>query len=308
MRADRSGLRLRKEISNWRVFFASMILAVPGLAMVIGSKLVSPTWKPLDDVLSSIGALLVGAVGLAFLWDFVGRRALTNEVLALTNTSTSLRDAGIVNYYNSYIHDLDWRYLFASAHEVDVSFIHGKNWHLDNRQYISEFVARKDTILRIIFPDYKDPAVLSAISLRRMVKDREGATEGIREELKGFVDFLLNALPRDRRSDNVQIYLSPIMPVRSYYRFDHKMFAVMFPNVLTHGTSPALEVRPEGTFGKELLTDFDVVIGSSSKVDAALELNKTQELELDNSLAQSPPLAGKRFPTGRKWRLMRSRR
>jgi hypothetical protein len=98
-----------------------MILAVPGLAMVIGSKLVPPTWKPSDDVLSSIGALLVGAVGLAFLWDFVGRRALTNEVLALTNTSTSLRDAGIVNYYNSYIHDLDWRYLFAAAREVDVS-------------------------------------------------------------------------------------------------------------------------------------------------------------------------------------------
>jgi hypothetical protein len=82
----------------------------------------------------------------------------------------------------------------------------------------------------------------------------------------------------------------------------------MFPNVLTHGTSPTLEVRPEGTFGKELLTDFDVVIGCSSKVDAALELNKTQELELGNSLAQSPPLGGNRFPTGRKWRLMRSRR
>lgn len=73
-----------------------------------------------EVVLAEIGSALIVAVGLASVWELIGRRAFKREILETARTVADIETAGISRIGTQIWDDVDWEELFRSSRELDM--------------------------------------------------------------------------------------------------------------------------------------------------------------------------------------------
>ncbi len=111
--------KVLRERANLRTVVAAVGLALLGLFFLWISAYFD--WKDnnaAQSVVRDVGSFLSASAVLTFLWEFWGRRAFLDEVLAKVQLSDDVRSAGILKIVPSFHTGIDWQTYFPRAREL----------------------------------------------------------------------------------------------------------------------------------------------------------------------------------------------
>src|SRR2546426_4509069 len=160
-----SSLKVLRERTNLRTVLAAVGLAVSGLILLWISA--SFQWNnntAAQSVVRDVGSFLSASAVLTFLWEFWGRRAFLDEVLAKVQLSDDVRSAGILKIVPSFHTGIDWQTYFPRARELDILFAYGRTWratHLEELQHVAQ---KKGSRIRVVLPDPDDPLTVGELA------------------------------------------------------------------------------------------------------------------------------------------------
>jgi hypothetical protein len=71
---------------------------------------------------AQLGTSLIVAVGLALLWDLVGKRAFAREILETARIAADIEAAGMLGVGTKIYDNADWEHYFKTLRELDIFF------------------------------------------------------------------------------------------------------------------------------------------------------------------------------------------
>jgi hypothetical protein len=161
-------VRLLIERVNLRTLLVSIILAAVGLAALVASRSIDAGGYHKTGVLfQEGGAALFIAMVLAVVWEFAGKRAFADEILAKANMSRDLAEAGIKLATDSFKDErINWDELFRNGCRLDMFVAYASTWRNTQVERIEKFLSEEGARIRIILPDPDDTDVVEGLSKR----------------------------------------------------------------------------------------------------------------------------------------------
>jgi hypothetical protein len=241
-----------RERSWLRTLLPALGLMALGFGLMIWTRSFEESWKAwsiLQVILHETGALLVATMALSLIWEFLAKRAFTDEILARVNMARSLEDAGLVKAEQDY-HETqaDWDYLFQHTHHADIFFAGGHTWRTVHGERVVAFAARGGTRVRAILPDPDHQETVAELA-RRFGRAADHVLLSIREA----VDFF-SGLVKGRNS-TVEVRFIQKAPLISFYVFDEFAVVVLY-NHVRKGPVPAF-VFKKGPLYEFFQSQFD---------------------------------------------------
>jgi hypothetical protein len=167
-------------LRGWQIATALIVMGI--VVLWLSAHLEGPRGpSAIDETVREVGALLLVTGALSVLWDLLGRRALTEDVMAAANLAGNIRNAGLERVSMRSL-DADWDALLDGATQVDLFFAYGRTWRAAHATALRELVSRAGTRLRVILPDQTDDALMRQLAakfrytvaqLRDLIEDAE---------------------------------------------------------------------------------------------------------------------------------------
>jgi hypothetical protein len=203
--------------------------------------------NPWEDFFSQVGTTLIVAVGLAGVWELVGKRAFKREILETAGTVKDIESAGLTRVGTKILDEVDWEELFRTAKELDIYFAYGRTWRGYNRGRLRGMIQRGGRV-RVYLPDPTDTPSIEQLS--RRFADMKAAN------LIAAIDDARGDFEQLAKTGDVKIYYRPGDPVYSFYRFDSTFIVALYTHRPERQDVPMLVCTVGGTlydfFKKEL--------------------------------------------------------
>jgi hypothetical protein len=169
---------------------------------------------------AQLGTSLIVAVGLALLWDLVGKRAFAREILETARIAADVETAGLLGA-GTKIYEADWERYFTTVRELDIFFAYGNTWRGLNQTRLSRLAAQPHARIRVFLPDPDQTSVIEQLASRF---SKEAAQVGtlIEEAHRDFAQLATNA-----RAE-VSIHYWPGDMLFTMYRFDSTILVALY--------------------------------------------------------------------------------
>ncbi len=150
-----------------------------------------------------------------------------------------------VGYFTDF--DSDFRYLIPGSKEMVLVFIHSRRWRETHDPLLREFVARKETRLKVFLPNAENHALIT--SLMSHFDDGPHIPELIADAYRYFHELM--EVGRGR----VEVRLFDLYPTYSLYGFDDLAVLALYPNTEVRRPVPTLGFAPCTAMGEFVLDD-----------------------------------------------------
>lgn len=244
------------EIVNRRVQLLSILIALIGVGLLFASTPVgNAQYHKSAALLEESGAALFIAGVLAVVWELAGKRAFANEILAKANMARDLADAGIDTVVDSFRDPrVNWNDLFKNACRLDIYVAYGATWRSTQLEPIEKLLSDKEGKLRIVLPDPGDDFVIETLA-KRFTMSTADITRTIHEARTFFQH------RKDAAKGTVEIYLSKIIPVFTFYRFNNKAVLALYNHRLGKLPVPTIVCDEEGFLFDYITQEFEGILG-----------------------------------------------
>jgi hypothetical protein len=263
-------IRLLAERVNLRTLLFALLLGLAGLTALL-------YWQPVDargyhkigTLLREGGATTVIAVLLAVLWDFAGKRAFADEILAKANMSRDLADAGIDLVTPSFQDNrIRWDELFKNGCRLDIFVAYASTWRNTQIERINKLLSDEAGRLRVVLPNPEDQDILKALSTRF-----ELPVEEVRRRIEGAKEFFQQNWAKSKGS--VEIYFTRVVPLFSFYRFNNKVVFALYNHRTGRIPVPTF-ITDQGGFLFEYFTrEFEAILKNGSLTER-IYANRTE--------------------------------
>jgi hypothetical protein len=189
---------------------------------------------------SQLGSALIVAVGLAFLWELLGKRAFAREVLETARTSTDVHAAGLTRVGTRYLDDPDWDHYFQAVQKLDIFFAYGRTWRRVNWERLRRVASNSDCRIRVYLPDPSDHASVTLLA-ERFQQTPEQLREAIQEARHEFSELAKQG------SAEVAVYYRPGDSAFSCYRFDGTAILTLYTHSRRRTDVPTLVCAAGGS-------------------------------------------------------------
>jgi hypothetical protein len=111
-------------LRGWQI---ATVLVLLGIGLLLLSTYVEQSTRPgaVDVTVREVGALLLVTGALSVLWDLLGRRALTDNVISAANLAGNITTAGLQRVSTRYL-DSDCDALITTANQGDLFFSYAR--------------------------------------------------------------------------------------------------------------------------------------------------------------------------------------
>ncbi|MCB8981552.1 MAG: hypothetical protein H6657_29445 [Ardenticatenaceae bacterium] len=269
--------KLIKTITDYRSAIFALIAFIVGIALMVLSIRITQTQNPsstistyLEPILRDIGSLIITTGGISLVYDLLMKRTFVQEILSKVKVSDDIEQAGIEQItFNPKESPggISWSKYIRQSKRIDVYFVHGIGWTLNNESNLKEAAANRRSKLRLFLPNYENQDNLKQISLRYN-KSIPTLREDIIRAAKRFDELRANA------KANVYVGLTDFAPPHSMYCFDD-MAIIAFSSVKT--TKP----KVPHFIGKRIRNDTDETIFNFVDTEFQALLEQSKELPQD---------------------------
>jgi hypothetical protein len=244
-RADNFGRRAQRALTNLAAWHIATVFVVVGAILLYLSE------GAFDAVVHDLGALLIATGALSVLWDLLGRRALTDEVLVAADLSGDVRAANLRKVAGRYL-AVPWEDYLARATEVDLFFAYASTWRATHDAALRALVGRKGARVRIVLPDLADEPLVMGLAAKfrytpAQVRDRIAQAE---EELSAIG-------AQASAGSTLQIRRAREFPVYTYYRFGDVAVTVLYAQAAGRTDVPTLVYERGGSLYDFFTEQFD---------------------------------------------------
>lgn len=204
-----------RELTTLRTVVIGLVTLMAGLvALYFGNDSGRwQRWPALQPVVNEVGALLIVSVALGVVWELVGKRAFSREILETARVAADVEDSGLVTLGSRFTNSPDWDHLFREANNLDVFVAYASTWRHTHADKIRDLLRRGGRV-RIYLPDPADSINIAALAERFQTTPTE-LINRISTAAREFYE-LGDGL---RGSINVLHFAGD--PVFTLYRFDH---------------------------------------------------------------------------------------
>src|ERR1700688_4697803 len=253
-------LALLKERVNLRVGLWSILIALAGLGILLISTPIGKAGYARSGVLlEESGAALFIAGVLAVIWEWGGKRAFADEVLAKANMSRDLAEAGVDTIVMSFKdHRVDWDILFKNACRLDLFVAWGATWRNTQAEQIEKLLSDPDAKLRVVFPDPEVPHIRESLAAR-FTMDGEAVKRMINEAR----DFFQHQKEKASGRGKLEIYFSAVVPVFTFYKFNNKAVLALYNHRIGKTPVPALVCDRDGFLFKFIAAEFEGILADT---------------------------------------------
>jgi hypothetical protein len=244
--------RLLLSLRGWQIAAVLVFVGV-GLLWLSAHLAHSGPENAVETTVREVGALLLATGALSVLWDLLGRRALTDDLMAAASLASNINESGLQQVARHYL-DADWNGMLASATQVDLFFAYARTWRNAHATALRELVGRGGTRLRVILPDKADDALMGQLAakyrypvptLRSHIEDAESDIENLRRQ----------ASPQAM----VELKRTCEFPVFTYYRFDRTCIVALYAQAPGRVDVPTLECAQGGSLYAFFRDQFDAL-------------------------------------------------
>jgi len=256
----RNDLSLWVERVNLRTILYSLLVAALGIVLIVLSPIADERgYHKLGAIGKEGGSALVISVALAALWDLAGKRAFADEILAKANMSRDLADAGLEIITPSFKDDrISWQDLFKNACRLDLFVSYAHTWRNTQTERIEKLLADPAAKLRVVLPDLGDESVVTILSSRY-----EMQPEIFKLEISSAIEFYERKAKKAKGT--IEIYLTAIIPVFSFYRFNNKIVFALYNHKSGQQPVPSFVCNNEGFLAAFFVDEFEGIIGDTRR-------------------------------------------
>ena len=250
-----------------RTTLRTVIAILAGILLGIGLLYLSGLpgiWtgrEALQSVVRDLGALFVGTVAVAMLWELWGKRALLDEVLAKVRLAEQVRAAGLVSISSSFHgNGWDWQTLLSTTNQLDIFFAYGRTWRRMCQSHLVELAARGHSKIRVVLPDPEDD-----VSIRSMADRFETTPDELKTQICEAKEFFQSLLPEDTSlRENVTVWFRRGTTLFSFYILDKvaviTLYAHTFESFGPTVKSPTLIISKGGWMFDWLQDEFNRMV------------------------------------------------
>jgi hypothetical protein len=231
-----------------------VVIALVGVGLLIAGEHNSDAhhaiWRA---VLLNLGGLFVASATLAFVWEIIGKRVFSQEVLAAAGVGADTRAAGLRAISGRYLDVADWPDLFRHATEIDLVVSWGATWRRTYEREINEWIGRARVTLRVLLPDPTDDELVA-----HLAKRFDKTPEYVRERINETASYYEGLQARAGGGSSVAVRFISRAPVWSYYRLGAIVVATLYPASLASTPEvTAFVVEERGEMGQFFTNQFE---------------------------------------------------
>ncbi|MFE9100395.1 hypothetical protein [Actinomadura geliboluensis] len=255
------GARPFRQVSTLQMALIVVLIAsIGGLLLYLGGR--NDLWRHhqgLQTLANNLGSILIVSVALALIWEFMGKRSFTREILETAQTSTDVHAAGITRIGMNYTEDADWEALFNGVQKLDIFVAYGRTWRNSHISKLRRVADDSGARIRIYLPDPNDPYTVSVLA-ERFDMPEPRLKDAINESKIEFTSL--------ERAGGAQIdvfYRKGDM-VFSCYRFDATAVVTLYTHSRARGQVPVIVCRSGGSFYEFLRGELKAIHTQSTVV------------------------------------------
>jgi hypothetical protein len=200
-------------------------------------------WKHhqgMQALVNDLGAALVVSVALALLWELVGKRAFTREILEIAQTSADVNTAGLARIGINYVADPDWESLFSGVEKLDIFVSYGRTWRNTHLSRLKDVANNPKARIQVFLPDPEDVNTVTILA-DRFSMSNDDLIAAIREAKSVFLAL------REPGGGEVKVFYRKGDSVFSCYRFDNYAVVTLYTHSRERGQVPTIVCRNGGT-------------------------------------------------------------
>jgi hypothetical protein len=237
------GARPFRQLSTLQMVLLGVLIAgIGGVLLYLGGR--SDLWhhrQGLQALVNNLGSILVVSVALALIWEFIGKRSFTKEILETARTSTDVHAAGITRIGMNYVDDADWEALFHGVQKLDIFVAYGRTWRNSHISKLRRVAEDGGARIRVYLPDPDDAYTLSVLA-ERFDMPESRLRDAINESKAEFSSL------QQAGNAQVEVYFRKGDMVFSCYRFDAIAVATLYTHSRARGQVPVIVCRSGGSF------------------------------------------------------------
>jgi len=125
-------------------------------------------------------------IAITAIWELFAKRAFFGELMAVTNVSQTVQNAGLVSLSFDFQNCIDWQTSFRRVAKLDIFFAYGRSWRNIYSEDLRNLGSRTDVQVRIILPDPDKQQIIEDLARRfgTTVEDMKGQIETAKTELE----------------------------------------------------------------------------------------------------------------------------
>jgi hypothetical protein len=229
------------------------IVALVGVGLLVAGEHNSDAQHPIwRAILLNLGGLFVASATLAFIWELIGKRVFSQEVLAAAGVGADTRAAGLRAISGKYLAVAVWADLFRHATEIDLVVSWGATWRRTYEREINEWIGRPKVALRVLLPDPADDELVGHLSKRF-----DKTPDYVRERINETASYYRGLQERAGGGSTVTVGFINRAPVWAYYRLGATVVATLYPASLASTPEvPAFVLEERGEMGQFFSNQF----------------------------------------------------
>src|SRR6266404_966986 len=251
-------VRLLVERVTRRIQLLSLVSAILGIALMsVSAPIGAAGYHKIGTLVAESGAAIFISGVLATLWELGGKRAFADEILAKANMSRDLADAGIELVADSFKSErINWDQLFKNTCRLDIFVAYAHTWRNTQSERIDKLLSDEDAGLRVVLPDPDVEEVVNGLSGRFKMEPSV-----VKQEIGEAIKFFENR--KKKAKGTVDIFLTQITPVFSFYRFTSKAVVALYNHREGQQQVPSFACDREGFLFRFLSVEFEGILGDT---------------------------------------------
>ena len=213
-------------------------------------------WKP---VISEVGCVLIGSIGLALLWELLGKRQFVEEIFESARVSKEIQDARISGVSTDFMDGVPWGEYLDASKELDAMFFGGKTWRNAFYNKLLAMARRQGCRINIILPDPSIESVVRELGARFGYDDAR-----VRHEIAECEVFFTNLITEaGAPKGTLRIYHFAESPLFTFYRMDSTYVLVTYRHN-RKGKIPTIVCRKGGSLADFIDEQMQAIISKGS--------------------------------------------
>lgn len=262
-RGDSGGGPL-KSLTDFRIYFAAAVAGALGVFLLYAGG--RDDWFEDRDgaqVLSSqLGSVLIAAVALSLLWELVGKRSFSDEILAKVGLGSDVERAGLIRMTDQYLKEVEWDHYFRGVKKLDIVVAYGRTWRRTHWDQLTKIASDASARIRVILPDpAHNPSMV--VLADRFARTPAVLKSDIEEAIRDFCSL------RAPGGATVDIFLHRGDQVFSGYRLDQIAIITLYSHSRKRKPVPTLVCQSGGTLFDFLYDEIGEMIEGLQAIDCA---------------------------------------
>lgn len=157
------------QITTLRTLLYAGGVFVVGVTFLYFAGLEIPFWKNhegLHALCENAGALLMISVALGVMWELLGKRSFTRELLETAKIGGDIGTAGLRRIGTNFLEEPEWEALFANVRQIDIFAAYAQTWRNSQIDRLHMVAERSHCRIRLILPDPDDDLTIENLAHR----------------------------------------------------------------------------------------------------------------------------------------------